>query len=165
MPGIAGFGEACRLAGEYVADGERVCRLRDRLEETLVREAGARCVGNRSLRLPNTAGVVFPGVDGRALVMCLSRRGLAVSAGSACRARDAGDSPVLRAVGMRSNEAMGFVRISLGRLTTEEEIEWSGAVIADEVRRLRGARRTARGRLVGTRARSGDAPPKRRRKP
>ncbi len=135
LPGIAGFAEACRQAGEALTSFEKVEALRDRLEEMLLSAAKAEIVGDPENRLPNTVAVRFKGVDSSSLLVRLSRRGVYLSAGSACHSGAQRMSHVLEAMGYTPRDASGFVRISLGTLTTEDEITRAGSIIVEEVNR------------------------------
>jgi len=137
VPGIVGLGEACRLVREGADFTEAVRPLRDRLEDFLLSRSGAVRVGPKERRLPNTSALVFEGVDGRALLFRLSRHGVAVAVGSACHSRNRDDSSSLKAMGISAESAAGFVRLSLGRFTTAEEVDEAAEIIAEEVEKLR----------------------------
>lgn len=135
VPGIVGFGEACRIAGERMADdAPRVTRLRDTLEARLL-EAGAVAQGRGAPRVPNIASVTFPlpGYRGD-LVRELSH--VACSSGSACNTLDRTPSHVLRALGLSPELARKTLRLSLGRPTTEADVDLAAEHILDVVRRL-----------------------------
>ena len=123
VPGIVGFGEACRIARERMAgDMARIRRLRDRLEDALLaRFPEVRVNGDRKVRLPNTSNLRFPGVDARALIRDM--HDVAVSTRSACGSGSTEPSHVLKAMGLSDGEAFSSLRFSLGRFTTEEEID------------------------------------------
>ena len=116
------LGEACTLASDLSAM-EDVRRLRDRLWNGLRERFGARVVlnGHPERRLPNTLNVAFPGVVGSELLETLD--GIAASTGSACHAGRVELSPVLKAMGVPPEVGMGAIRFSLGRLTTDAEID------------------------------------------
>jgi cysteine desulfurase len=130
VPALAGFGEACRLARERMAvDMARIRRLRDRLEDALrERFPEVRVNGDRGMRLPNTANLVFPGADARILLRALHE--VAASTRSACSSGSAEPSHVLKAMGLSDEDAFASVRFSLGRFTTEDEIERAIPLIA-----------------------------------
>jgi cysteine desulfurase len=145
VPGIAGFGEACRIGRERLAeDAARLARLRDRLAARLAGEGNAVVLGGAATRLPNTLGLLIPGVEARALLVRLSRRAVAVSAGSACHARSVEPSHVVRAMGISHDRALGFVRLSLGRPTTGAEVEEAADLILEEAACLRSSSRRPR---------------------
>ena len=139
VPGIVGLGRAAELAmANLAADGARIGALRDRLErelvarvpQTRVNSAGAR-------RTPNTTNIVFPYVEGEALVIALDLKGVACSTGAACSAGAVEPSHVLTAIGLAAEDARASLRFSLGHDTTEDDIEYAISVIPDAVERLR----------------------------
>jgi cysteine desulfurase len=130
VPAIVGLGEAARLARERLPEaGPSLKALRDLLHGKL-REAvpGLQLNGHPEHRLPNTLHVSFPGVSGRNL---LERCAADVSAslGSACHAHGDAVSGVLAAMGVDAERAMGAVRLSVGWMTTEEEIDRAAAAL------------------------------------
>jgi cysteine desulfurase len=142
VPGIVGFGEACRIAQrEMTEEGERVRRLRDRLEAALLAQlSNIRINGDVNHRLPNTSNITFSGIDSRTLIRDM--HGLAVSTRSACSSGAPGPSHVLKATGLSDDEAYSSIRFSLGRFTTEEEIERATELVVSSVRKLRSLRTT-----------------------
>jgi cysteine desulfurase NifS len=135
--GIVGLGMACEVAGrDLEQEGQRLARLRDRLEAGLLAQcAPCRVNGHRERRLPNTLSISFQGVQANAILEALDR--VACSAGAACHAGEVTVSQVLRAMRVPPDYAMGTIRLSLGRMTTEAEIEESLDAIVGTVRRLR----------------------------
>ena len=127
VAGIAALGEACAMAREDLADeGARQRRLRDRLEQRLA-EGGFIVHGAGAERLPNTVNGRFPGVRGEEL---LERApGIAFTTGSACHAGELKASRALTAMGIAAGEALGAIRLTLGRLTTEGEIESAAGLL------------------------------------
>jgi cysteine desulfurase len=121
VAGIAGLGEACALAREdLAAEAARQLGLRDRLEARLA--AGGFVVhGEGAERLPNTVNGRFPGVRGSALTARVPE--LAFSTGSACHAGEERASDALLAMGIPAEEALGAIRLTLGRGTTEEMVD------------------------------------------
>ncbi len=136
VPGIVGAGAALDIAGaEWQQDSIRLRGLRDRLETVLRSQVPCvRINGHDVPRLPQTTSVTFGAVDPDKLLMSL--RALAVSAGSACASHSSKPSPVLRAMGRGPEEARQTLRISLGRPTTEEEIDFAIAEIVSAAKRL-----------------------------
>ena len=136
IAGIVGLGEAARLMFlEMSHEEERVRRLRDRLEaEVLARVDRVRVNGEKSPRLPHTTNLTFDGVEAQTLVAALDLEGIAVSAGSACRVGSTQPSHVVRAMGLSS---AGSVRFSLGRLTSDGDIDRVLDIIPRLVARLR----------------------------
>jgi len=127
---VAGLGEAAALAAEdVVEEGPRLAALRDRLQATLVEAAPDAVVHARDAeRLPNTLSIGFPGRLASDLMATLD--GIACSAGAACHAGGATASAVLTAMGAPQEAAVGTLRLSLGRFTTEDEVERAAAMIA-----------------------------------
>lgn len=125
IPGIVGFGEACRISRERLPEEmNMIDRLRERLEAGILdRVPNVRINGSGAPRVPNTCNVTVPGVDGEALALNLSMLGFALSSGSACATGEAEPSHVLRAMGLDPVEAQGALRISLGIHNTEEQID------------------------------------------
>lgn len=110
--------------GQRDAQASRLMALRDRLiQGVLANVPDARLTGHPTERLPNHASFVFRHVDGESLLMALDVEGIAVSTGSACTSGDPEPSPVLVAMGVPREWALGSLRVSLGYHTTEEEIE------------------------------------------
>ncbi|MCS7061406.1 MAG: cysteine desulfurase family protein [Anaerolineae bacterium] len=118
------------VALEYVAQqretqAPRLQRLRDRLiEGVLAAVPDARVSGHPHNRLPHHASFVFKGVDGETLLMALDVEGIAVSTGSACTSGNPEPSPVLLAMGIPSEWALGGLRISLGYHTSDEDLDY-----------------------------------------
>ena len=125
LPGIVGFARAAHCAvAELDREIPRLAGLRDRLERgILARVENARANGSSRFRLPNTSNVSFADFDGETLLIALDLEGVAVSTGAACNAGAAEPSHVLRAMGRTRPEAAGSLRFSLGRTTTEADIE------------------------------------------
>jgi len=123
VAGIAGFGEASRLAALELDQFAGLTKMRNLMEEQLARVAPSRkVIGSGVARLPNTSCVTMPGVRSDTQVMALDLAGFAVSAGSACSSGKVSASHVLDAMGLDIDEAMTTIRVSLGRSTTETEI-------------------------------------------
>lgn len=122
VPGIIGFGKACEIALiEMKTDEERIKRLRNHLEENLLKIEGSFVNGNSQKRIYNTSNICFPGVNAQRLIIALQN--ISVSDGSACSSVTTEPSHVLKALGVSNENALSSVRFSLGRFTTFEEIE------------------------------------------
>jgi cysteine desulfurase len=119
---IVGLGAACEIARQSLDEEMgRIRYLRDLFLELLQAEIpGINLNGHAEKRLPNTLNVRFPGVSGNAVLA--ASPGIAASTGSACHEGGESASPVLTAMGLKPEEALGSVRLSLGRTTTEREI-------------------------------------------
>jgi len=135
---IVGLGKACEVAARRLAsDSSRFEELRERLAETLAREAaGLRRNSPRLRCLPNTLSVSFPGIDASALLAEVGEK-VAASAGAACHAAEVEVSAVLRAMRVPEEYAMGTVRFSVGRGTTPTMVDEAARVVGEAVRRMR----------------------------
>ena len=134
---IVALGAACRLARHGLEQFSRQAAelsalLHDRLREEV---PGLVLVGNPERRLPNTLNILFPGVSGRRLLFACRR--VMASNGSACHADSEDPSAVLLALGIGREEALGAVRLSIGRTTTREEVEEAAADLGAAWRSLR----------------------------
>lgn len=136
VPYIVGLGEACRLAAIRLRDATRNLEmLANRLLDRLRREVpGIVLVGHPTERLPNTLNVLFPGVSGRLLLEACPQ--VLASTGSACHADREEASPILRALGIPEEEALGAVRLSLGATTTQQDVEEAAAALGSAWRRI-----------------------------
>lgn len=137
VPSIVGVGAAARLALEALDRQPDVARRRDRLERNVLTTIESASVNGAGPRLPNTASISFRGLAADKVVDALDERGLCASAGAACHSGAVEPSAVMRAMGVPDDVAIGTVRFSLSRYTTDEEIEVASAIIAGEVRKLR----------------------------
>jgi cysteine desulfurase len=132
VAGIAGLGEACALASEDLEiEARRQESLRDRLEAKLA-EGGFVVHGARSPRLPNTTNGRFPGVRGSEILRRAPE--LAFTTGSACHAGEEHPSRILLAMGVAAEDALGAVRLTTGRGTTEADIERAAEVLLERAR-------------------------------
>jgi cysteine desulfurase len=124
VAGIVGLGAAFALASEEMgAEAPHVAALRDRLIEGALAIPGARLNGGREHRLPNNTNFSFEGTDGQSLVIGLDLQGVAASSGSACSAGSLEPSHVLLALGLPPELAAGAVRLTLGRSTTQADVD------------------------------------------
>lgn len=124
VPGIVGFGQACEIClNEMGIESQRVRSLRDMLENALLKAGDNLLNGNRQFRLPQVSNIAFRGMDGNALMMGL-QKDIALSSGSACTSATPEPSYVLKAMGVEDDLAKSSLRFSLGRSTTEEEIDF-----------------------------------------
>jgi len=139
VAGIVGFGVACELAADGLADRvERYGVLRDRLFEGLNSKIGSlRMNGDRARMLTNTLNVEFEGVAGEVLVQALDLEGVAASAGAACHSGSIEPSKVLTAMGRTPEQARASLRLSVGWGLGEEEIDRAVALFAELVPRVR----------------------------
>jgi cysteine desulfurase len=139
IPGIVGFGEACRITRERLSkEIKYIGELRDRLEKGIQERINdVMIVGQAAPRVPNTCSIVFPRIEGEAVTLNLSMLGFAVSSGSACSSGKPEASHVLTAIGLDPADAQGGVRISLGIENTTLEVDAFIEELAVVVERLR----------------------------
>lgn len=123
VPGIVGMGAAIEIVGaEVEEDAARLCALRDRFEsEVQAALPDIQINGHAAPRLPQTSNITFPGIAADKLILAL--RDLAVSTGSACSSGSKQPSHVLKAMGLTDEQARATLRFSLGRFTTDDEID------------------------------------------
>jgi cysteine desulfurase len=141
VPGIVGLGLAAELAArEQRAEAVRLLALRERFERGLRAAVPDAVVhGARAPRLPNTVNASFPGARSDHLLMALDARGIEVSAGAACASGAVEPSPVLSAMGVPRELAVCALRFSMGRTSTEAEVEQVLAALGEAVRAVRAA--------------------------
>lgn len=137
VTGIIGMGEAARIATEEMAaEVPKIAALRDRLENRIRQGLPDAVInGDPEHRLPTLTNISFPYVEGESLIMGVKE--LAVSSGSACTSASLEPSYVLKALGLGDELAHSSIRFSLGRFTTEEEVDFAADRIVAEVTRLR----------------------------
>ncbi|HUH86976.1 MAG TPA: IscS subfamily cysteine desulfurase [Pusillimonas sp.] len=133
---IVGMGEAFRLARlELATENERIRALRDRLYKGLSQIEETYVNGDMDQRVPHNLNISFNYVEGESLIMAIKE--LAVSSGSACTSASLEPSYVLRALGRNDELAHSSIRFSLGRFTTEQEIDFAVQLLVDRVGKLR----------------------------
>ena len=133
---IVGMGEAFRIAREEMAtENERIRYLRDRLYKGLSQIEEAHVNGDMEQRVPHNLNISFNFVEGESLIMAI--RELAVSSGSACTSASLEPSYVLRALGRSDELAHSSIRFTIGRFTTEEEIDFAIDLVKAKIGRLR----------------------------
>jgi cysteine desulfurase len=141
VPVIVGFGVAAELAAaEMATETPRLIRLRDRLFEQLSDTPNLIPTGSRLHRLPHhlSFSVIGDGknVTGKTLVRQLNLAGIGISAGSACHSGKLSPSPILKAMGYSDAIALGGIRLTLGRDTTEADVDWTTMVLQQVLARL-----------------------------
>ncbi len=136
---IAGMGKAAVLAlPDMREESERVGAMRDRLERGLLARVPHSWVnGARAPRVLNTSNMTFPFIEGESMVIALDLKGIACSTGAACSSGAVEPSHVLIALGLAPEDARATLRLSLGRQTTEEEIDFALETIPSVIDRLR----------------------------
>ena len=138
VPGIVGLGKAAELAMENLgADAARLAALRDRFESALLALPGVRVNGSARERVPNTSNLLFEAAGGESLVIALDLQGVMCSSGAACSSGAVEPSHVLTAIGLTPDQARSSLRFSLGRPTTEQEIDEAIRIIPPVLERLR----------------------------
>lgn len=139
LSGIAGMAAAVEvLKNDFIQISARMESLRDRLEKGIFLELDKVFVNGEGPRVVNTSNLAFGGVEGESLLACLDLEGIVVSHGSACSSGALEPSRILLNMGIPTERARSSIRISLSRLTTEEEIDRSIETITQVVKRLRG---------------------------
>ena len=143
VPAIVGLGIAARVAvNKLTSEGDRLARLRDRLEDGILRGVSGTAInGVRSPRVPNTTNISFDRVEAESLLIALDLEGIAVSTGSACSSGTLEPSHVLRAMGLPPHRTQNSLRFSLGSLSTDEEVDRVIEVLPRLVEKLRGLTR------------------------
>ena len=136
---IVAFGKAAELAtAALLTAPEHIAALRDRFEQTLLSTIeGVRRNGAAEPRLPNTSNLTFSGIEAESALLLFDQEGLCCSAGSACSSGSINPSHVLTAMGVTRDEARASLRFSLGRTTTEAEIDRALEIIPRVITKLR----------------------------
>lgn len=138
VPGIVGFGKACEIAQKEMAeDAARVSKLRDKLEKGLTELLEESYInGSIEHRMPHVTNISFKHVEGEGLMMTFNQN-IGVSSGSACTSASLEPSYVLVALGLGDDLAHSSIRFSLGRFTTEDEIDYTIKALKEGVDHMR----------------------------
>ncbi|MBO9618241.1 MAG: cysteine desulfurase [Niabella sp.] len=137
VPGIVGFGKACALSGEEMdADWHRLSALRNKLEQALLSLPETFVNGHPTQRLPHVTNLSFGYLNSNEMLSVLNKD-IAVSSGSACTSGSLDPSYVLKAMRQPDDRAKAAIRFSLGRFTTEEEIDYTIAFVCRAIAELR----------------------------
>jgi cysteine desulfurase len=137
VAGAVGMATAFELAAaERAVTVPRVAMLRDRLAAAVLALPGVELTGHPVERLPHILSVVVPGIDGGSATLALDLAGIAASTGSACSSGSTEISHVLAAMGFPADEARGALRLSLGRSTTDAEVDEAARVVPTVIARL-----------------------------
>jgi cysteine desulfurase len=137
VPGIVGFGKAAELARlEMHQDAERLGKLRDRLQAALCQLEETKVNGNEGSRMPHVTNISFKHVEGEGLMMTFNQN-IAVSSGSACTSASLEPSYVLVSMGLGDDLAHSSIRFSLGRFTTDEDVDMAVKLVTDGVNHMR----------------------------
>lgn len=139
LPGIVGFGKAAEIVKEEMpTESERLKKLRDKIIKGLLDSIPHSFLnGHPTKRLPNNAAVRYSFIEGESILLDLDMKGVAASSGSACTAKTLEPSHVLRAIGLKHEEAHGSLLFTLGRQNTEEEVDYVIRIMPEIVKRLR----------------------------
>jgi cysteine desulfurase len=139
VPGIAGFAKAVELAKEEMAEeAKRQIKLRDKIINWVTKNIEDSYLnGHPTQRLPNNVNLGFKYVEGESIVLDLDMEGIATSTGSACSSKSLDPSHVLLAIGLKPEEAHGSLRVTLGRFTTEEDVNYFLEKLPGVIERLR----------------------------
>jgi cysteine desulfurase len=137
VAGVVGFAKAMELADAHRKyESERLRALRDSLQQKLLAAFSTAVVsGSQKRRLPGHLHISFPGLDAERLVFALEMRGVMVATGSACAANKGTRSHVLTAINLPPEVADGSLRLTLGHLSTDENIAKAAAIIIEEITR------------------------------
>lgn len=137
VPGIVGFGAAAALAQQSRADEyTRIAKLRDKLESALLQIEETYINGSIETRLPNVTNIAFKYIESEGLISTFNQK-VALSTGSACTSASLDPSHVLMALGMSEDMAYSSIRFSLGRFTTEEDIDQTIEFVNQGVEKMR----------------------------
>jgi cysteine desulfurase len=137
--GVVAFAKALELMlAERETEGPRLTALRERVIDGILQMPNTALNGGRDVpRLPGTANLVIKGIEGEAMLLQLDNKGIAVSTGSACSSGSLEPSHVLLSIGLKPEIAHGSLRVTVGRFTTSEDVEYLLEVLPPIVERLR----------------------------
>lgn len=137
-PGIVGLGKACEIAKKrFKEDTNHMKKLRDNLIENILKIDESYLNGHPTKRLVNNAHFRFTAVEGESLHMLLDSKGIAAATGSACSSKKLRPSHVLLALGLTPEESHGSIRFTLGRTSTQEDVDYVSKEIGPIIERLR----------------------------
>jgi len=137
VPGIVGFGKACEICiNEMAEETARISKLRDKLQTELLKVEESYLNGDINHKLPHVTNISFKYVEGEGLMMGFNKN-IAVSSGSACTSASLEPSYVLKALGLGDDLAHSSLRFGLGRFTTEEQIDYTIEQVTNTVNKLR----------------------------
>jgi cysteine desulfurase len=139
VAGIVGMGKAMEQAIDALDfEMTEIREMRDDFEDELLKIPDTFVVTPRKKRTPNTILISFRGIEGESMLWDLNRSAIAASTGSACASEDLESNPVMEAIGAEADLAHTAIRFSLSRFTTQEELDFTLAVVKEAVDRLRG---------------------------
>jgi cysteine desulfurase len=138
VPAIVGFAAAAEIAKkEMKFEARRLTKLRDKLIKGVLKIEDSYLNGHPTKRLPNNANFWFAFIEGESLITQLDMHGIAASTGSACSSESLEPSHVLLAIGLKHEEAHGSLRLSLGKWSKKEDIDYVLKILPESVERLR----------------------------
>ncbi|MFX1454396.1 MAG: cysteine desulfurase family protein [Promethearchaeota archaeon] len=139
IPGIAGFAKAAEIAkDELEEESQRQIKLRDKIISWVTENIEDSFLNGHPIkRLPNNVNFGFKYIEGESIVLDMDMEGIATSTGSACSSASLEPSHVLLAIGLRPEEAHGSLRVSLGRFTTEKDVDYFLEKLPPVIERLR----------------------------
>jgi cysteine desulfurase len=139
IPGIAGFAKAVELCKKKMKEeSERLIKLRDKIIKNITENIDEVYLnGHPTKRLPNNINLGFRFIEGESILLSLDMEGIAASTGSACSSKSLEPSHVLLAIGQKPEDAHGSLRITMGRFTTEDDIDYFLEKIPPIIERLR----------------------------
>jgi cysteine desulfurase len=137
VPGIVGIGKAAEIAmKEMEEEAKRLSRLRDKVENAFLQLEEVVVNGDTEHRMPHVTNISFKHVEGEGLMMTFNQE-IALSSGSACTSASLEPSYVLKALGLGDDLAHSSLRLSLGRFTTEEDVDYAVEKISKGVEHMR----------------------------
>jgi len=137
VPGIVGLGKAISLIPKHQKGLPKMKKLRDKLVADIMKINGTQINGSMEFRTPNNANFSFRGVEGESLIISLDMEGIAGSTGSACSSASLEPSHVLTSMGIPPEVAHASLRLTLGKDTTEKEIDYVIRTLPAIIQRLR----------------------------
>lgn len=138
VAGIVGFGKACEVANrEMEEERKKLVMLRDKLIKEILRIENSRLNGHPTLRLPNNVNVSIEFIEGESMLLNLDLKGIAASTGSACSSSALEPSHVLLAIGLSPEIAHSSLRFTMGKYTTEDDVDYLLEVLPPIVQKLR----------------------------
>jgi cysteine desulfurase len=139
VPGIAGFAKAVELArDEMIEEIKRQTKLRDKIIKAIIENIeDTYLYGHPTIRLPNNVNIGFKYIEGESILLSLDMEGIGASTGSACSSKSSEPSHVLRGIGIKTEDTHGSLRITIGRFTTDEEVDYFLEKLPPIIDRLR----------------------------
>ncbi len=138
IPGVVGFAKAIELRQkEMDEEAKRLTKLRDYTIENILKIEDSHLNGHPTERLPNNVNTWFEFIEGEGIILHLDSHGIAASTGSACSSKSLKPSHVLLAIGLKHEQAHGSLRVTSGKYTTKEDIDYALEVLPPIINRLR----------------------------